>query len=393
MLSNYILEKSFVMCKQKGKVKFIVMMSVQLVCFLSCQSNGSEEEVAAKNNPAVSCVHVPSRFSAFAADSNILPSTGDTSVAGMAFIPGGSFQMGGDNNQASEDEFPKHEVKIDAFYMDVTEVTNAQFQQFVEATGYITTAELKPDWEELKKALPPSTKKPADSLLVPASLVFHASDGPVNLNDYTQWWTWATGADWKHPEGLGSTIKGKENYPVVQVSWYDAVAYCKWAGKRLPTEAEWEYAARGGFSNNIYPWGNEPVSVGKPKTNSWEGKFPYLNEQLDGYIIFSPVKSYPCNNYGLFDIAGNVWEWCSDWYAADYYQSISGEASLNPSGPQKSYDPQEPYTPKRVLRGGSFLCNDSYCGGYRVARRMKSSPDTGLEHTGFRCVKDARQIN
>lgn len=334
-------------------------------------------------------MQVPARFGNIA-DSSVNIFTTDTSVTGMTLIPGGSFEMGGDNEQASEDEYPKHKVTVDAFYMDVTEVTNAQFKKFADATGYITTAERKPDWEELKKTLPPGTPKPNDSLLIAASLVFKPSKGPVDLNNYTQWWSWVAGADWKHPAGPGSNIEGKENYPVVQVSWFDAMAYCKWAGKRLPTEAEWEYAARGGLQNNIYPWGNEHVDVGAPKTNSWEGKFPYLNEQRDGFVKYAPVKNYNCNRYGLFDMAGNVWEWCSDWYDDKYYQTVSEKESINPDGPQKSYDPQDPYTPKRVLRGGSFLCNDSYCSGYRVARRMKSSPDTGLEHTGFRCVKDVK---
>ena len=296
--------------------------------------------------------------------------------------------MGGDNKQAWVDEYPKHKVVIDAFYMDATEVTNAQFKKFIDATGYITTAERKPDWEELKKTVPPGTSKPDDSLLVAASLVFKPSSGPVDLSNYSQWWSWEAGVNWKHPEGPGSTIQGKDNYPVVHVSWFDAMAYCKWAGKRLPTEAEWEYAARGSLINNIYPWGNEHINAGAPKANSWEGEFPYRNIQTDGNYKQAPVKSYAGNTYGLFDMAGNVWEWCNDWYDYDYYQSTAGITSINPKGPQKSYDPQDPYTPKRVLRSGSFLCNDSYCSGYRVARRMKSSPDTGLEHTGFRCVKD-----
>ncbi len=358
--------------------------------FFGCNNNAKKSASAVeKKDSAASCMMVPSRFANAVIDS--LQFNGDTSVTGMVFIKGGTFMMGGDNKQASIDEYPKHKVQVEGFWMDATEVTNAQFQKFVEATHYITTAEKKPDWEEMKKTLPPETPKPPDSLMVAASLVFHQTSGPVDLNDYSQWWSWAKGADWKHPEGRESNIKGKENYPVVQVSWYDAMAYCKWAGKRLPTEAEWEFAARGGLINNIYPWGNEPINEGKPKANSWGGKFPYYNDDKDGFVKLAPIKSYPSNGYGLYDMAGNVWEWCNDWYDADYYKTLANKTTINPQGPEKSVDPQDPYTPKRSLRGGSFLCNDSYCSGYRVARRMKSSPDTGLEHTGFRCVKDRKK--
>lgn len=355
--------------------------------FAACNTAGDKAEQTVDS--VHSCMQVPSRFGNMA-DTGVIQQSGDSSLAGMVLIKGGSFEMGGDNDQASADEYPKHKVTVRDFYIDVTEVTNAQFRKFVEATGYVTTAERKPDWEELKKTLPPGTPRPPDSILIAASLVFQPSTGPMDLNDYSQWWRWVAGASWRRPEGPGSSIEGKDNYPVVHVSWFDAMAYCKWAGKRLPTEAEWEYAARGGLINNIYPWGNEHVNQGNPKANSWEGKFPYLNQQKDGFFKLAPVKTYNCNPYGLFDMAGNVWEWCSDWYDANYYKTLSGKNTDNPVGPDKSFDPQEPYTPKRVLRGGSFLCNDSYCSGYRVARRMKSSPDTGLEHTGFRCVKDVK---
>ncbi len=356
--------------------------------FFSCSSQQKKiAAVQSNQDSATSCIMVPTRFAAASADSS-LQFNGDTSVQGMVLIKKGDFMMGGDNSQASLDEYPKHEVKVDGFWMDASEVTNAQFAKFVEATHYITTAEKIPDWNEMKQTLPPGTPKPPDSVMVAASLVFHQTSGPVDLHDFSQWWSWMKGANWKHPEGPGSNIKGKENYPVVQVSWYDAMAYCKWSGKRLPTEAEWEYAARGGLKNEIYPWGNEPINSGKAKANSWGGNFPYYNDNKDGYARLAPAKSFSANGYGLYDMAGNVWEWCSDWYDADYYKSLENKITANPKGPIKSFDSQDPSSPKRSLRGGSFLCNDTYCSGYRVARRMKSSPDTGLEHTGFRCVKD-----
>jgi len=312
---------------------------------------------------------------------------GDTTTTGMVYIKGGEFMMGGDNSQADADEFPKHKVVVNDFWMDEHEITNAQFAAFVKGTVYITTAEQKPDWEELKKQLPPNTPKPDESALEAASLVFTPPNKAVDLKDYNQWWTWVEGANWQHPEGPDSNIKGKENYPVVHISWDDAMAYCKWAGKRLPTEAEWEYAARGGAQNKIYPWGNEHISVGKAKANSWEGNFPNQNTAKDGFKALAPVKSFAANGYKLYDMGGNVWEWCADWYRNDYYQTFKTNKAINPQGPTDSYDPEEPYTPKKVARGGSFMCNDSYCSGYRVARRMKSSKDSGLSNMGFRCVR------
>ena len=306
---------------------------------------------------------------------------------GMVFIPAGTLHMGGDNEQADGDEYPKHNVEINAFWMDATEVTNRQFKEFVEAEEYVTVAERPIDWTEMAKDLPPGTPPPPDSVLQPGALVFHKTDRPVPFNDPSRWWKWTVGASWQHPEGPGSHIDDRMDHPVVQVAWEDAVAYCEWAGKRLPTEAEWEWAARGGLENNIYPWGNEDVNEGKPKANFWQGLFPYQNSEQDGYFETAPVKSFPPNGYGLYEMAGNVWEWCSDWYHYNYYAS-SDAKTPNTHGPEVSYDPQMPYTKQRSMRGGSFLCNDDFCSGYRNARRMKSSPDTGLGHTGFRCVKE-----
>jgi sulfatase modifying factor 1 len=345
-------------------------------------------------NVAVCCAaKLPGRFGI----TNVLPKLIDEPGkaplgkrrAGMVWINAGTYRMGGDNAQASADEFPKHKVSVKGFYIDVTEVTNAQFKQFVKATGYVTTAEQKPDWNVLKKQLPPGTPKPAAEVLVAASLVFVPAKGPVDINNYAQWWAWSKGADWKHPHGPKSNLLGKDNFPVVHISYFDALAYCKWAGKRLPTEAEWEWAARGGLKDNIYPWGNESVNIGKAKANIWEGDFPYKNVQKDKFYYSAPVKSFDPNAYGLYDMAGNVWEWCSDFYDNRYYASVNKPQGVsNPQGPAKSHDPDEPYAIKHTVRGGSFLCNDSYCSGYRVARRMKTSEDSGMEHLGFRCVSD-----
>ncbi|WP_394656070.1 formylglycine-generating enzyme family protein [Halosquirtibacter laminarini] len=314
----------------------------------------------------------------------------------MKFIPATTFTMGArDPKFARADEYPTHQVKLDAYYIDKHLVTNNEFAAFVKATGYVTTAEKVPTWEELKEYSPPGTPKPADSLLIAASLVFTPPNHPVPFNDPTVWWSWRGGANWRHPQGPNSDIKGKDNHPVVQVSWFDAMAYANWAGKRLVTEAEWEYAARGGHDDYIYSWGNERIYEGDPKANSWDGSFPYRNDLRDGFYDTSPVDQYPPNGFGLLDMAGNVWEWTNDWYRNDYYQECKdGGVAQNPQGVSRkySYDPNEPGVPKKAQRGGSYLCNDSYCSGYRSASRMKSSPDSGMPHLGFRCAVSVSDI-
>ncbi|UKN03600.1 formylglycine-generating enzyme family protein [Paracrocinitomix mangrovi] len=316
------------------------------------------------------------------------PESQHDSIPGMVYVPAGTYMMGGKTAQANADELPQHEVHVDEFYMDESEVTNAQFQAFVEATNYITTAEKNIDWDKMKLDLPEGTPKPVDSLLVAGSLVFTPPTTSVDLNNPSLWWKWTIGANWKHPQGPESNIEGKMDHPVVHISREDALAYAKWAGKRLPTEAEWEWAAMGGIENAIYPWGNEPAINASNKANFWQGQFPYLNEELDGYYLTAPVKQYEPNGYGLYDMAGNVWEWCNDKYHYNYYEQIASNKSDNPLGPNHCFDPAEPGADKYVMRGGSFLCNDSYCSGYRVSRRMKSTGETGLSHTGFRCAKD-----
>ncbi|HEX8038361.1 MAG TPA: formylglycine-generating enzyme family protein, partial [Chryseosolibacter sp.] len=233
---------------------------------------------------------------------------------GMLWIPGGTFVMGTDDAEAYPHERPAHQVKVNGFWMDETEVTNADFEKFVSATGYITVAERKPTWEDLRRQSPPGTPRPADSLLVPGSLVFNPPKQPVMLNDYSQWWRWLPATDWKHPEGPASNLEGKMNFPVVHVAFEDATAYCTWAGKRLPTEAEWEFASRGGAEQQRYAWGNNVKVNGRFMANTFQGSFPNFNSAEDGFERLAPVRSFPPNAYGLYDMIGNVWEWTGDWY-------------------------------------------------------------------------------
>ena len=294
-------------------------------------------------------------------------------IPSMVWIPGGIYDMGASDSDrmALSHEKPKHTVKVDGFYMDETEVTNAQFSRFIQATNYITTAERPVDWELIKQQLPPGTPKPHDSLLLPGSLLFKKTKESVpNLYDFSQWWRWTNGANWKQPEGKGSSIDGKDNHPVVHVSYEDAMAYCHWAGRRLPTEAEWEFAARGGKRDKIYFWGDLTDKLSS-YVNSWEGEFPVDNTQADGFEKSAPVKTYPPNGYGLYEISGNVWEWTSDWYSSQYYQYCKENSiTNNPKGPNEAFNPNNPYIDERIIRGGSFLCNASYCASYRVSSRM-----------------------
>ncbi len=315
---------------------------------------------------------------------------------GMVWIPGGRLSQGAVKNDtlAMGHEKPAHSVAVDGFFMDIDEVTNDQFQRFIDATGYITVAEQEIDWEAMKKQLPEGTPKPHDSIMQPGSLTFKKSKTPLpNLYDFSQWWQWTIGADWRHPGGPETNIIGKEHYPVVHISYEDALAYCDWAGRRLPTEAEWEYAARGGLQEAPYPWG-EDISMLSKMANTWEGQFPTENTKDDGFESRAVVKSYRPNDFGLYDMAGNVWEWTSDWYNSNYYRERAAkkEVAINPTGPEAPFNAQNPYAREKVIKGGSFLCSDTYCASYRISARMGNSIDSAQEHLGFRTVATAEMV-
>ena len=301
----------------------------------------------------------------------------------MRHLPGGTFRMGSDNFYP--EEAPSRQVRVDPFWIDETPVTNADFARFVEATGYRTLAETAPDPRDYPGMDP--------AMANAGSLLFQRTRGPVDLMDYSQWWTFSFGTDWRHPHGPGTTIVGLEDHPVVHVAFPDAEAYAKWAGKLLPTEAEWEFAARGGLDNSEYAWGDELASGGKMLANYWQGAFPYGNTLEDGYERTSPIKSYPANGFDLYDMIGNVWEWTTDWYAQPRIERKAKGSCCVPANPRggtkrESLDPAMPHTPipRKVLKGGSHLCAANYCQRYRPAARHAQAIDSSTSHIGFRCI-------
>jgi formylglycine-generating enzyme len=296
------------------------------------------------------------------------PRTPEGPPAGMVWIPGGTFKMGSDEFQ--EEAKPIHAVTVRGFWMDATEVTNEQFEAFVKATGYVTIAERTPDAKQFPNASPDQLK--------PFSAVFTPPVTDTPTRRFDEWWKPVFGANWRHPDGPGSTIAGKEKYPVVHISWVDADAYAKWAGKRLPTEAEWEFAARGGLDGKKYAWGDEFTPGGKSMANTWQGAFPKQNLTQDGHRTAAPVGSFPPNGYGLFDMSGNVWEWCSDWYQVGYFKN---SPKNDPQGPEDSGEK------RKVQKGGSFLCAENYCARYQVGARHSGEIESAADHIGFRCVR------
>ncbi len=302
---------------------------------------------------------------------------------GMKWIPSGRFLMG--SEKFYPEEAPVHEVEVAGFWIDSYVVTNREYSRFVRKTGYVTVAERPLDPADYPGALPGE--------LVPGALVFRPTRGPVDLRDWSQWWEYVHGACWKHPEGPGSSLESRPDHPVVHIAYEDAQAFAQWSGKRLPTEAEWEYAARGGRGGADFVWGDEMEPNGKPAANTWQGQFPWQNFNTDGYERTAPVGMFAPNDYGLYDMAGNVWEWTSDWYVAHRDVQTSpccGGAGRAPNM-ERSYDPAQPQfrIPRKVLKGGSFLCAPNYCLRFRPAARSPQMIDTGMAHLGFRCIKEA----
>lgn len=362
--------------------KFLTLINIfgifLLVIFFGCKDTGTNYKSAA----GIKTSEQDFTLVKMKPDSITIPE-------GMVWVSGIKFTMGAQDGDsyALPREKPAHPVAVDGFFIDQTEVTNAEFKKFVEETGYVTVAERPIDWEEMKKQLPPGTPKPADSVLQPGSLIFRKElENINNLADYSQWWEWKRGANWQHPYGPGSSIEGKENYPVVHISYEDALAYAHWTGRDLPTEAEWEAAAHGKRPGGIYTWGNKEAKL-KKEANTWQGHFPDTNIPEDGYKYAAPVKSFPANSLNIYDMAGNVWEITKDNFDVNYYKAALAEGVLvNPMGSVTYYNPQNPYQEEKVIKGGSFLCNKSYCASYRISARMGMTKDSGSDHVGFRTV-------
>jgi len=348
----------------KTLILFVLPLLI-IACKESTKENPSRNESVVTNNPKVK------------------------TPKGMVWVAGKTFVQGAKKGDplALPREKPAHRVTVDGFFIDITEVTNKQFKAFVDATDYVTVAERPIDWETMKKDLPEGTPKPPDSLLQPGSLIFNKNVKAVaNMNNYGQWWTWKIGANWKHPSGPGSSIEGKDNYPVVHIAFEDAEAYCKWANRRLPTEAEWEAAAQGTATDQVYTWGNDP-NILNQKANTWQGIFPVKNEPKDGFAFIAPVKSFSPNSIGLYDMLGNVWELTNDLFNVNYYKQLDPSKTLvNPTGAEVGYSPDNPYQQEHVMKGGSFLCNASYCASFRISAKMGMAPDSSSDHVGFRTV-------
>lgn len=359
---------------QKDNFRAVYLLITVVMLSSGCQKKQTAAEKTADSLAHCIAEGIPSRAAAIQNASQVTQGKDDTT--GMVWIAGGKFLMGADE---FPDSRPMHPVSVHGFYMDEHEVTNAEYAAFVKATNYKTVAE-----RPLNPADYPGV--PADKL-VPGSAVFTPTKTQVSLDNPLQWWNYVPGADWSHPEGPSSSTKGRENYPAIHISYEDAAAYAKWAGKRLPTEAEWEFAAQGGKGNHTYYWGDQLKPGNKWVANIYQGNFPDKNTNEDGYTGAAPVKSFPPNPYGLYDMDGNVWEWCEDLYRPDYYQKSPKD---NPTGPSDSYDPDEPGAVKRVQRGGSFLCSDDYCIRYKAGSRGKGEVTSGSNNLGFRCVKDKK---
>jgi formylglycine-generating enzyme required for sulfatase activity len=345
-------------------IKVVILFLSFLITFTSCKKTSDEKKTTENNTTIVT-------------------------PKGMVWVTSKTFLKGAKASDkfAMAREKPAHIVRVDGFYIDETEVTNKQFKKFIEGTNYKTIAERPIDWTEMQKQLPKGTPKPHDSILKPGSLIFNKSvNAVVSMNNYQQWWTWKIGANWQHPEGPDSNIDGKDEYPVVHIAMEDALAYCKWANRRLPTEAEWESAAQGNNDSTIFTWGNDS-SVLNSNANTWQGIFPVKNDSKDGFEYVSQIKSYPANSIGIYDMLGNVWELTSDLFNVNYYNEIDiSKPLLNPTGATKSYSPSNPYQIENVMKGGSFLCHESYCASFRISAKMGVAQDSGSDHMGFRTV-------